>query len=597
MADFNSNELYQDIVKHADIVKIISSFIPLTKKGKDYVGVCPFHDDTDPSLRVSPTLNMFNCFVCHTGGTCITFVEKYLHISTFEAMKKVAEMSGFDDPRLRKETVIKNVDEKKNTLLKCLSDLTNLYQYALNTAEGQDGLAYFEKRNLNEYLRDKFKLGYAFKDGKTTCDFLIQKGHSIKTIEDIGIAILKSGQYVDKNEGRVIFPLCDEDGNVIGYSARRLDDSSNEAKYINSPETYVFHKSNILYNFHNAKDKAKIAGHIYICEGFMDVFALAKIGIENAVAIMGTALTTEHIRLLRMLNVEVRLCLDGDLPGQSAMMKAAKLLNDEKITVMIVDNQGSTKDPDEILNQDGENALRNYLNKLLNRVDFSLNYYKNSNPLKTSEQKRKYVAEFIPILNSLTNQLDFESYLRKLSEVTGYDVESLRSVTSKAKNTNIKETEKIVFDYRPEKKLLRRLELAERELLYQMINNPNAIKFYEEKVVGFYDELYRTIATYLIDYASNREEFAPDEIISFIQNSDLNNEDKKTYTDEIVRLCMEKNHPRLCNNDLLENLLTSINEEKDKIFQKDSLEQRLKDKTPFEKARIYAEINREKSKK
>ena len=466
------DSLRKDVLAHCKITDVISSFLTITKKGKNYVAVCPFHDDTNPSMVISPEKQMFKCFVCGTGGDAISFVSKYLHISYGEAMKKVAEICGYHDPRLENAGPAKPVDQRKATLLKCLRDLTLYYSYALSTEEGKEGLQYFEERKLDSSIRDLYRLGYAPRDGKATIEFLQNRGHSLKTIEDTGVAIPNASGYSDRSQGRVIFPICDIDGNVIAYSARRLK-AGDEAKYVNSPETYLFHKSNILYNYHIAKDKAKIAGHIYVLEGFMDVFALHKIGMDNAVAIMGTALTTEHIALLRQLNVEIRLCLDGDLPGQTAMMKICKLLEDSGLKVMVVDNQGSSKDPDEVLNTEGEDSLKFYLNKLLTRVDFVLNYYKNSNPLQTSEQKKKLIAEFIPVLLKIRSQLEFDNYIHKLADITGYDYNSIKDLVIKARSKKVEEDQmKVVYDFHPERKVLQRLEMAERELLYQMINNP-----------------------------------------------------------------------------------------------------------------------------
>ncbi len=589
-------ELVQSVLKNADIVKIISSYLNVTKKGKNYVAVCPFHDDTNPSLTINPEKQIFKCFVCGTGGTAISFVQKYEHISFMEALKKVAELSGYHDPRLENVTKVKKVDTTKAPLYKCLSDLTLYYQYALNTPEGKEGLNYFEKRHLDSSMRSKYLLGYAFQDGKATIQFLQSKGHSLKTIEDVGIAAMVGGAYSDKNQGRVIFPICDQEGHVIGYSARRLKDGP-EAKYVNSPETKLFHKSNVLYNYHIAKEKARINGYIYVCEGFMDVFALAKIGIDSAVAIMGTSLTNEHIEMLRNLNVEIRLCLDGDLPGQTAMMKASKQLASAGLNCRIVDNGNSPKDPDEILNQDGSEALKNYLNNLTNRVDFTLNYYRNSNPLKTNEQKRELVKQFIPTLLSIRSALDLDNYLRKLSATTGYDVESLRQLVEKARLNKVKNEDPAVAmrEFHPERKLLRRLELAERELLYQMINNPEAVIYYERKVEGFYDEIYRQIANFIIDYATEHKDFLPLDLMTALEASDVEN--KEDLLQEMTNLFLENNHPKDCTEQLLDNLCTSIAQEKEKIFEDDVLEQSLEGKDPLEQARILAEYHRRKMKK
>ena len=589
------DSLVNDVLKHADIVKVVSAYLPVVRKGKDYLAKCPFHDDTNPSMHISPELQIFKCFVCGTSGNAIGFVRKYEHLSFREAVKKVAEICDYHDPRLEDIHEVKVVDPKRAPLIKCLHDLTIYYQYALNSPEGKAGLDYFENRHLDASLRSRFMLGYAFKDGKSTCRFLQEKGHSLKTIDDVGIASSSNGVHTDRNAGRVIFPIMDANGEVVGYSARRLGDGP-EAKYVNSPETYLFHKSNILYNFHNAKEKARIAGYIYVLEGFMDVFALYRIGIESCVATMGTALTAEHIRLLRSLNVEIRLCLDGDLPGQKATMGIANDLVKNGLKVRIVDNQNSTKDPDEILNQDGAIALNAYLNKLISRVDFILNYYKNTNPLQTTEQKTQLIQEFIPVLLAIRSQLELDSYINKLADITGFASESIRNILKSArqkpKDSDLKA---MIREYHPERKVLRRLEFAERELLYQMLQNPEAVAFYEQNIGGFYDETYRLIANFLVEYASEHKDFVPVDLINSLENSDL--PEKETLINKISEIYLERNHPTDCTNDLLTNLQQVIDQEKEKIFESDTLEQSLEGKDPKEKARIIAEYNRRKMRK
>ena len=588
------NTLMKDVLEHADIVRVIQSYLPLIKKGKDYLAKCPFHDDNNPSMHVSPEKQIFHCFVCGTGGNAITFVQKYEHLSFKEAMKKVADICGYIDPRLDEVKETKVVDPRRTPLIKCLKDLTTYYQYALNSPEGKVGLDYFNSRHLDADMRAKFKLGYAFKDGKATCKFLESKGHSLKTIGDIGIASNINGVYSDNNQGRVIFPICDSNGEVVAYSARKItnDDSP---KYVNSPETYLFHKSNILYNYYNAKEKAHIDGYVYVLEGFMDVFALYRIGITSCVALMGTKLSAEHIRLLRALNCEIRLCLDGDGPGQTATMEIAKNLSKERLSVRIVDNQNSKKDPDEILNEDGEVALTAYLNRLVSRVDFVLNYYLNTNPLQTVEQKTKLVQQFIPVLASIRNPLELDSYLQKLSAITGYPVESIRKLLraspQEVKSTGFQQTMMLVH---PERKALRRLFYAEREFLYQMLNNPLAVAYYEQKMSGFYDETYRLIANYLIEYAKEHEEFVPRDLLASLENSDL--PEKEQLIAQITALYMERNHPDVCTVELLDNIHQVIDQEKEKIFLNDTLEQSLEGKSELEKARIIAEHNRRKVK-
>ncbi len=589
---FNKS-IAEDVLKHADIVQVISSYLPLIKQGKNYKAVCPFHDDTNPSLVVSPEKQFFKCFVCGTSGTAISFVQKYEKISYGEAIKKVCDIVNYHPEGLDTIAKPKKVDERKESLLKCLHDLSLYYQFALNTPEGKEGLEYFESRKLDAPLRNKYKLGYAYKDGKATINYLQKKGHSIKTIEDTGVAkMISVGNYADMNEGRVVFPICDIDGNVVGFSARRLK-NDDTAKYMNTPETYLFHKSSNLYNIHIAKDAAKLKGYIYVCEGFMDVYALAKIGIDAAVAIMGTALTNEHIQILRSLNVEIRLCLDGDLPGQSAMMKIAKMLSKAGLNYRVVDNQGSSKDPDEILNEDGKEALKEYLNKLVSNVDFALNYYLRTNPLKTVEEKKTLIKEFLPILSKINSQIELDTYLRKLEKITGFDVDSIRSVVKKARlstaDDSARVTEQVMEDYHPEKKALQKLLTAERELLYQMTQNKAAVAFYEQKAPGFYDDLYRTIANFVVEYAATHEMMEDAGLLSLLEMSDLENKEK--IIRDLVAIYSET-HPQECSEELLNNLLETIMSERKRISEEDVLSQSLEGKSELEKARIINEFNR-----
>ncbi len=583
--------LREDILKQVDIVKVISYYQPVIKKGREYVAICPFHDDSNPSMHISPEKQIFKCFVCGTGGNAINYVERRENLPYFEALKKVAEISGIHDPRLEQRQYVKPVDQRKIPLLATLKDLTTYYSYALSTDEGKAGLDYFKSRQLDEAMQAKYKLGYAFDDAANTIAFLQSKGHSLKDIEECGISKVINGKPLDKNAGRVVFPICDIDGNVIAYSARTLK-KKDDAKYVNTQETYLFHKSNILYNYHIAKTKARIEGCVYVLEGFMDVFALSRIGIDSAVALMGTKLTQEHVTLLRKLGVPIRLCLDGDKPGQDATLIAGKTLAKAGLEFSIVDNQNRNDDPDEIYINQGENALRAYLNNTISRVDFALNYYTHTNPLQTVEQKNAFVSEFIPILLNIKTTLEFDSYVRKLSNITGFEIDSIKKVVAESKRNPTVPRDELVSKYNPENKLLRRLLLAEREMLYQMLNHKEAVEFYEKELSGFYDETFRTIANYVIEYASNHEELDVSNIISSLDEIEADNKDKLIQT--MTDLQFEKNHPTTCNQALLDGLMKNMEDEREKIFEEDRMKQSLSGKSPQEQARLLQEYNKRK---
>ncbi len=589
------NTLITDVLKNANVVDVISSYIEVKQKGRNHVALCPFHDDKNPSLQISAEKQIFKCFVCGTGGNAIRFVELYEHIPFMEAMRKVAEISGYHDDRLLKKITITPVDEELLPLKKCLSDLTTYYQYALATDEGKIGLDYLNDRHLNAEIRKKYLLGYAFKDGKESVKYLQSKGHSLRTIELIGIVGGSGTNFVDKNAGRVVFPIADGEGQVIGFSTRRLlDDDS--PKYVNSPETKLFHKSDILYNFHNAKQFARREGYVYILEGFMDVFALDRIGIQSSVALMGTAFTEEHIKKLRSLNVELRICLDGDRPGQTAAMKMIEILKDSGLKYVLVDSRGNTKDPDDIVNEeDGEEKLKKYVFNLVSPLDFAFNYYQSTSPLTGVEERKNLVISFLPILASINSTLELDDYLRKLSNITKFDIESIKDLLRKTRNRRQEQVEDAFRKFHPERKAIKRFELAEREILFQMINNREAVEFYESKIEAFYDVIYRRLADYIVEYVKINKTIDVNGLISSIE---LNEDEKsKELIAELTEIAFENFHPNDCTDEYLESVLATILEEKQKMIEESTLEKMLQGKSELEKARIIAEWNRQKMKK
>ena len=584
------NDLIERVLHACDIVQVISSYIPVIKKGRNYVAICPFHDDKNPSLHISPEKQIFKCFVCGTGGNAITFVEKYEKISFMDAVRKVAELVGFHDERLAKKETVSAKDASLEPLYKALDDVASFYHYALKTEEGKTALDYLEHRDLDEKLQDEYRLGYALLDGKNTIKFLTSKGHSLKTIEMIGIGTHVGSGYMDRNFGRVIFPIMDANGRVVGFSARRLSDNKDEAKYVNTSETPLFHKANILFNYHIARKVARHEGYVYVLEGFMDVFALRRIGIDSCVALMGTALTKNHIAMLRALGAEIRLCLDGDQAGQMATMKICSLLEQNGLSYRIVDNQNSDLDPDEILKASGADALRNYLNRLLNHAQFALSYFKRNNTLNTLEERKKFVYQFIPIIAGAKDRLEQEDYLLNLQLATQFPIEELRTLLKKYQSQQKEESANQIFtSFHPEKKQLRRLQLAEREVLYQMLVGEEARDYYKNEISYFYNELYRKIANFLIDYDREHTQIDIPSLLVSLEGSEIS--DKEEISKEITGLLMEKEHPPYTKK-LMDEYRDAIVEERGKLYRKTTLDQELQGKKPLEQAEIIAQYTK-----
>ena len=585
------HDLLQEIKSRADIVDVISTYINVIKKGRRYAAVCPFHDDHNPSMDINKEKQTYHCYVCNHGGDVFSFVADYEKISFADAVKRVCEIIGFDDPRLHKNEVIKPVDVNIQKLYDCINELQKFYEYGLTTEEGKVARDYLSKRQLSDEQVKKFSLGYALNDGKLTISYLQQKGFSLKNIEDIGIALARANGTADSNAGRLIFPIKDHNGQVIGFSARKMTSGDDAAKYINSPDTKLFHKTNVLYNYHIAKQSAKHDGFIYVLEGFMDVFALDTIGITSAVAIMGTKLTENHIAMLRRLNVEIRLCLDGDKPGQEAMMGIMATLDKAGLPYRLVSQPGELRDPDEILKQDGADKLKVYVNSLVDPFNFALNYYKNYAPLGSMENKKKVVAHFAPMLANIKSKLEFEDYIYKLSEVTNINVNAIRQYVEDVRKAKPKEERTDLDNYEKEEymrlealKDLSRLARAERLMLAYMINSKEAIKFYEEKIGYFTNDLNRQLANYVVEYNSEYEEINPSMIMDMISSND--EENKKG---ELIGLLADVSNDDYSKEDepiVLNDCYRVIVTEKTKMFNRTTIEKALEGKDPKEQARL-----------
>ena len=597
-------DLVKEIKQRADIVDVISYYLSsVQKKGKGYVAVCPFHDDHDPSMQISKDRQTFHCFVCQTGGDVFTFVQKYDKCSFEEAVRKVCDIIGFDDPRLHKQVYQKKIDENLVPVYNCINELQKYYVYALTTEEGKVAREYLEKRKISPEQTAKFSLGYALKDGKMTIEYLKAKGFSLKNIENTGIALAQTSGMSDNNQGRLIFPIKDGNGQVCGFSARKIVEDPEAPKYVNSPETVIFTKGNILYNYHLAKQTARHDGYIYIVEGFMDVFAFDTIGITSCVALMSTKLTKQHIELLRKLGVEIRICLDGDKPGQSAMMKLMSQLDEARLSYRLVSMPGEVRDPDEILKQDGEEKLKVFVNTLVDPFNFALNYYQNISPLGTIEDKKKVIHHFMPMISSLKDKLVQDDYIYKLAEATGFTASAIKNSLKDYKNrasssnpllTNINQEVITSLDLTKLSRDIRRLTLAERTVLDLMFVNSEAIKFYEEDIKYFYNEVYRSIANFVIDQYRSTGEIDPNALLSQVNTTEIKN--KEDVISEISAISFRKDKTKFSKK-TLEDCQNVINEERTKIYEKNTLKQSCVGKSPEEQARILKEYLSKKANK
>lgn len=604
------NKLFQiadDILKQIDIVEIISHYVKLQKRGRNYTCLCPFHDDKKlGNFYVTQEKQFFKCFSCGTSGNAINFVQKMENITYVEAIKKVCEIAGIHDSRLENKTK-SSISPVLEETYKCLTEISDYYKICLTSApEGKDGLEYLYNRGLSDDVISYFNIGYSLNDGTKLINYLQSvKGFSIKTISNTGICNATDNPIKDINASRIIFPITNRNGQVVGFSARVFKGKS-DAKYVNTRETIAFNKSTILYNFHNAINEAKKVGFIYVLEGFMDVIACYRVGIKAAVALMGTALTKEHIKLLRYLNVEIRLCLDLDAPGQNAMSSIINEFDKEGLKYKLVNNLTGYegKDSDEILAKNGGEALLTFLSNLISKGEWLLNHYSKSLNLDSLDDRKKLINSFLPVLANLKDTLELEDYVTRLSKLSKFSVQNIKSVLKNYKtNHKILDDDQVLAFYntnRFDKRDLNRLEIAERYLMQYILENKEALDLYNLKLGFMSDETYGKIINCIEDFLidNNNSDYSVDKLISYLSTQeDSKISDKNKLINELTSLSLEEKYkPSPYSKDSAIEIISTINQERENFRNKQALEDGMRGKSDLEKAEFVQNYLNKKKK-
>ncbi len=411
----------QKILDDTDIVKVISEYVKLEKKSSNYVGLCPFHPDQNPSMHVSPTKKIYKCFSCGAGGNVINFVQNYERISYREAIVKVAEKSGIDLGISEQK-----VGENLSKYYKILDATTNFYQFLLkNTKPGLDAIKYLEKRNIDDDIINKFKIGFAMDEVNLL--FKTLEKEEFQPLDMIEAGVIRGGDsYTDFFRNRIIFPLDDINGRTIGFSGRLISDNKEFGpKYLNSFENKVFKKSDVLYNFSSALNYIRQENKVYIFEGFLDVIAAHRVGIYNAVAIMGTATSKSQINSLKKITDNFVICFDGDNPGIEASKKVIlQLLNEEVNTTAVLFPDGL--DPDDYLNKFGQDKFTKLLNNAVNSYDFIFNAEKLNLNLEDFNSVENFKNKIFSFLNHFDSSSLTEMFIQKLASTLNISVESVQ---------------------------------------------------------------------------------------------------------------------------------------------------------------------------
>ena len=503
-----SQDKILEIRSKANIVEIISEYVPLIQKGKNYFGVCPFHDDHNPSMSVSPEKQIYTCFVCGAHGNVFSFIMDYENLSFVEAVKIVGNKVGVkvdvEVPRINK-----NINEKQKKMFNIYDIANKYYQNQLNTSEGKRAREYLKNRDIDDEVIKEFEIGLSTKSLLT--DLLIKKGYSDKELLESGITSSNNDKIYDTFSNRIMFPLYDIEGKVVGFSGRIFDDSDN-SKYVNSKESEIFKKSKIIYNYHKAKDYARREKHVIITEGFMDVIALYKRGIKNVVATMGTAITSEHIGLIKKISTNVILCFDGDNAGEKATISCSNELIKNNVMPKIIRLRDKL-DPDDFIKKYGVDKFKEEISNALSYLDYKVNYYKNNTNFDNSEEVSDYIKNVLSELKYENDKVIIEIILKRLSDDTNVSVVTLNNMLKNEIITEVKPIE--------EKKkvlVLNKYDKAERRLIFYMLRYPEVIKIYDKNKCFFPTQSFRYLVNEILDYYKKYEQINIADFISHLND-------------------------------------------------------------------------------
>lgn len=521
-----SNEEINAIRKNCNIVDVISSYVPVTLKGKDYKCVCPFHDDHSPSMSISTSKQIYKCFSCGAAGNVFTFVQNYENVSFIEAVKIVAEKIGYQISGVfKQETVLKYQKEYD------LMELVNkYYENNINTRNGLQAKEYLHNRGLSDEDISKFRIGLALDEATTLKNILEKKGYTIKVLEDLGLVNVADGNAYDVFRGRITFPLYDTEGHVIGYSAR-IYRGEQVAKYINTKETYLYKKGNYLYNYHLAKDEAKRSKKLIIVEGQMDAIRLYINGVKNVVALMGTALTKEQVELIKRLRCTVILGLDGDEAGKMATLKNGEILVQNNIKVEVV-RISLKKDPDEYVFTYGIDGYIKMLDNPVDYLDFKLETLKSSINAENTLELTNYVNKVLDDLKTIKDPIYLDLSLTKLSKSSNIAKDVLKERLNEISSLQTITQEVFKKEEVVEKQSQNLLDKITKKMLYYMLNDRKYVLEYQEKIGYFPNKIYRGIANEIVFFIGKNYNITVADFISYISYNE-------TFSGEVLKILEE----------------------------------------------------------
>ena len=475
----NNQNIFNEIREKIDIVDLIGEYVPLVQKGRNYFGVCPFHNDTNPSMSVSREKQIYKCFSCGASGNIFTFVKDYEHVDMRDALEILANKAGVT---LRNNNIARKTT--KYDKFYEIYDLANkFYQNNINTKEGINAKEYLKNRNINEDIIKEFEIGLSLDSMDSLTKLLTKKGYDDLTLDKLGLSSNNHDLFIN----RIMVPIQDMNGRVVAFSGRVYNKKSDH-KYVNTKETEIFKKGTILYNYHRAKEEARRNKYVIIMEGYMDVFRASSVGFKNVVAIMGTALTIDQTNLVKKLSNNVYLCLDGDNPGQKAMLSVGAELEKAGVNVKIV-LLTNDEDPDTYILKYGKEKFSNLIDSAISFSDFKLQALKKGVNFNSDLELSHYVNSVIKEASLIDDEIRREIILKKLALEVNLSYNTLEKRLNEYLEKR-KPKDVIIKEVVPTNKLSR-YDKAVYGMIYATLMDKKYLKRFEDESLYFVNQKAR----------------------------------------------------------------------------------------------------------
>ena len=558
----------EEIRSNADIVNVISDYMHLTKRGRNWFGLCPFHQEQSPSFSVSEDKQIFHCFGCGAGGNVITFVMDIEQIAFPDAVAKLGERVGIQvdvGARTHEQQPATKEGQAHRRMKEAHQIAAEYYHHMLmHTEDGEQALQYLESRGFTQALIEDYQIGYALPAWDGLTNLLTARGFDLTEVAQSGLLVQREqdGSCFDRFRGRVMFPIRDEHGHTIAFSGRILQKSDNEAKYMNSPESPIFHKSEVFFNIDKARATIRKQHHVIIMEGFMDVLAAVRAGIPNAVATMGTALTPQHVTKLKRLVQQITICYDGDGAGWDAAKRAGEQLHDAKLKVNVA-VLPEKMDPDDYVQQYGVTALKeDIIEKPHTYIAFVKMHARRGKNFQFDNDKMQYVQEVVELLAHNTSPLERDLYIRPLADETSLSEEAIAATLRQRESDEAKRTKRQQQQERfapvvvTTQTKMDATDRAEQRLLSHMLHNIDVVSRVQRsgidspfihdvftaayiRLIGFYEQHARA------DYQRFMEQLDDAELRNIVLKSAIIERDPENGEQEVTDCLHHLNKQRL----------------------------------------------------